>query len=113
MRIIDNKIYIFELKEMAKRMFGNLVKAVIDTEREIIAIDGELHIDLAELLVENGSKSKDLWGINLYPDITGDDWLEFDSLINLKPSLNNRTRGVEDPIIKEKITQIVNKHILK
>ena len=92
---------------MASKMFGNLVKVVVDIEREVVGIDAELHVDLAELLVTQGSVNKDLWGANVYPDGVGDDWLEFDSMINLKPQFNNRSRGVDDPVIREKIIHIL------
>ena len=94
-------------------MFGNLVKAVVDIEKEIMAVDGELHADEMELLVENGSKHQNLWGLNLYPEIETDDWIEFDSMINLKPLSGNRTRGINDPEIKEKVVKIINKLVKK
>jgi len=113
MQIIKNKISIEELKGLALKMFGNLIKAVVDVERKIMAIDGELHSDEERLLIENGSKQQNVWGINLYPEIQGDDWIEFDSMINLRPSQGNRSRGVENPEIKDKIKQIVNDLIIK
>lgn len=113
MKIITNQITIKELKEMAQKMFGNLVKAVVDADKEIMAVDGELHSDEQELLIENGSKYENLWGINIYPDNKSDDWIEFDSMINLKPGLGYRTRGLENSEIKEKIIQIVNNLIKK
>jgi len=90
-------------------MYGNLVKAVVDIEKEIMAVDADLHADEEHLLIENGSDQKDLWGINLYPDLTGGDFIEFDSMINLRPSQNNRTRGVDDPKVRKIIVGIVNK----
>lgn len=97
---------------MAEKMFGSFVKAVVDIEKEIMAIDGELHVDLAKLLVEEGSKNENLWGVNIHPDkVGGDNWIEFDSMINLKPQMNNRTRGVENQEIREKIIKIVKQHI--
>ena len=110
MKIVSDKITLAELETMAKNMYGNLVKAVVDVEREVVAIDGELHIDLAELLVEGGSTNKNLWGVNIYFD-SKDDWLEFDSMINLKPQLGNRTRSVDDPVVREKIKTILKKFI--
>ncbi len=99
---------------MAQRMFGNLVKAVVDVRRSIMALDEELHSDEEALLIENGSVQQDLWGINLYPDFEkGDpDFIEFDSMINLRPSQNNKTRGVDDPAIRAHIIDIVKKWIL-
>ncbi len=113
LKIISGEITIKELEKMTKKMFGNLVKAVVDIEKEIMAVDGELHADEMELLVENGSKHENLWGINFYPEVKTDDWIEFDSMINLKPLLGNRTRGVDNPEIKEKILKIVSKIVKK
>lgn len=115
MKIIDaeNKITLEELKEMAQKMFGNLVKAVVDVEREIIVLDGELHADEEALLLGQGSPQENLWGINIYPQILGDDWVEFDSLINLRPRQGNQSRGVDDPKMRKRILTIVGKLIKK
>ena len=113
MEIITNKISVVKLKEKANRMFGNLIKGVVDIEKEIMAIDGELHADEQALLLENGSKQENLWGINIYPDNSGEDFIEFDSVINIRPSQQNRSRGVDNPEIKKKILQIVSKLIEK
>jgi hypothetical protein len=109
MRIIKDKISIAELKEMSARKFGNLVKAVVDIEKEIMAVDADLHADEEAALLEGGSLQKNLWGINIYPGLTGKDFIEFDSLINLRPSHGNRSRGVDNPEVQEKILAIVNK----
>lgn len=94
---------------MSQKMFGNLVKAVVDIEKEIMAVDADLHADAESLLLEKGSEQNYLWGINLYPEMTGDDFVEFDSMINLRPSQGNRSRGVDDENIRKKIIDIVNK----
>ena len=109
MKIITEKITIAELKEMSGRMFGNLVKAVVDTEKGIMAIDAELHSDEEALMLENGSKQENLWGINLYPELEGEDFVEFDSMINIRPAQNNRSRGVEDEETQKRIIKIVDK----
>jgi len=111
MLIVEKKLSTMDLKTMAAVIFGNLVKAVVDVDQEIIAVDAELHSDLEALLLENGSKQKSLWGINLYPDLQGDDFIEFDSMINVRPSQNNMSRGVEDKQIREKIIQIVSRRV--
>ena len=113
MRIIIEPISKEKLKEIAKERFGNLVKAVVDIEQGIVALGGELHADEEVLLVEQkNSQRQNLWGINLYPDKEGSDFIEFDSVINLKPSFGNRSRGVEDAVIREKIEKVVQKLII-
>lgn len=113
MKIITNPITIAELKDTAKHLFGNLVKAVVDIEKEHMAIDAELHADEEALLLKNGSKQQNLWGINLYPELKGESFIEFDSMINLRPSIGNNSRGIDNPHIRKKISQIVQKLITK
>mgnify|MGYP003396177472 CR=1 FL=1 len=111
MKIITQSVTLNEIKAMAVATFGDLVKAVVDIERELIAVDAELHSDLEALLLEDGSKQKSLWGINLYPEIAGADFVEFDSMINMRPSQGNRSRGIENEEMRKKIIEIVAKRI--
>jgi hypothetical protein len=113
MKIITDEISREELMEMSKKMFGNLVKAVVDIEKGIMAVDADLHADEEALLLENGSAQKDLWGINFYPELTGEDFVEFDSMINLRPAQGNRSRGVDEEATQKKILEITNKLVRK
>ncbi len=110
MRIVDakHKISKNELKKMSDRMFGELVKAVVDVEKEIMVVDADLHADQEKKLLDNGSRQEYLWGINLYPGEEEEYFIEFDSMINLRPSYGNRSRGVDDENIRKKIVEIVN-----
>jgi len=109
----QNKVSLSALKEMAEKMFGNLVKAVVDVEKEVMAIDGELHADEQALLLENGSQQQNIWGINIYPDKQDRNLIELDSVINIRPLQQNRSRGVENKETQRKISEIVNKLIEK
>lgn len=111
MKLITKPITKDQLKKIAKKSFGNLVKAVVDIEKGIMVIDAELHADQESALLQKGSKQTDLWGINLYPDMQNSNWIEFDSMINLRPYQNNLTRGVDNPKIRQKIIEVVNKLI--
>jgi len=113
MKIITKTLSLNELREMAADTFENLIKAVVDINKEIIAVDAELHSDLEALLLKEGSKQKDLWGINLYPQMQSDGFIEFDSLINIRPSQGNRSRGVENREIRQKIISIIAKRIVR
>jgi hypothetical protein len=98
-----------ELNEMAKQQFGDMVKAVVDVEQGIMAIGGELHSDEEAVLLEQGALQKNLWGINLYPERAASEWIEFDSMINVRPSGGNRSRYVERAEIRDAVTTIVNR----
>ena len=111
-KIIKESISKIELSDIAKNQFGDFVKAVVDVGKEVMAIGGELHADLEALLLEQGSRQENLWGINLYPEKSEKEWIVFDSMINIRPSSGNRSRGVEDLKIQEKIKTIVKKLIL-
>ena len=109
-KIIENRISREELKQIAEKQFGDLVKAVVDVKQEIMAIGSELHADGEVVLIEQKrSEREHTWGINLYPEIASDEWIEFDSVINLKPSYGNRSRGVDNPEIQKKIRNVVEK----
>jgi hypothetical protein len=113
MRILETQFTIDELKKIAKDTFGDLVKVVVDVDRELIAIDAELHADLEALLLDNGSLQKNLWGINFYPDLSGDDFVEFDSMINMRPAQGNMSRNIQNELICKQIMMIVNKWVKK
>jgi hypothetical protein len=111
MQILRRALTREQLSEVAEETFGDLVKAVVDVDRELLAVDAELHSDLESLLLEDGSRQKHLWGINLYPAMTGDDFVEFDSMINIRPSQGNRSRGVDRPEVRDKIVRVVRKWV--
>ena len=105
--IIKQKISKEDLKQLAEKRFGDMVKAVVDISRCIMAAGGELHADEEATLLQDGSDQQNLWGINIYPDEPEETWIEFDSMINIRPSQENRSRNVENADIREKIINIV------
>jgi len=107
LKAVEN-ISLAELTEMSERMYGELVKAVVDIERKVVVVDADMHADEESWLLENGSRQSGLWGINLYPEFFGtDDFIEFDSMINLRPTQHNRSRSVEDPETRDKIRVLI------
>ncbi len=106
-QIIKQKISKAALDTIAKEQFVDFVKAVVDAELGVMAIGGELHADEEAVLLEHSSRQQDLWGINLYPKIPTEEWIEFDSMINVRPSQGNRSRNVESPDMRKKIRAIV------
>ena len=96
-----------ELRGLVPGRFRDFVKGVVDVRRGILLIDADMHADQEAALLAEGADQRDLWGINLYPQLEGPDWLEFDSMINLRPSFGNRSRGVDDAAAREAITALV------
>lgn len=99
-----------ELSAMAENMYGTLVKVDVDIAKNIVIVDMGLHADGEAFLMENGSKQNDLWGINLHPaDYGTDDFIEFDSMINIRPSQGNASKNVLDPEIRQQIINLVDR----
>ena len=113
MIILDKPISRAELSELAHNFYEDMIKGVVDVRQQLLALDAELHSDLESMLLEEGSNQEDLWGINLYPEMEGEDFIEFDSLINIRPRQGNRSRDVEDEAIREQIRQVVDKFMIK
>lgn len=111
MTILTQPITKSELCELAKAYFGDMVKGVADVDKGLVALDAELHSDLEAMLLSQGSEQNSLWGFNLYPELEDEDFLEFDSLINIRPAQGNRSRGVEDEHIQQKMKDLMAKWI--
>ena len=111
MFVLNSPISRVQLKEYAANTFGDMIKCVADVDKGLLAIDADLHADLERLLLENGSQQTSLWGFNLYPDETGEDFIEYDSLINIRSWQGNPSRDVLDKDVREKIAGIVNQYI--
>ena len=111
MQILTEKISRQQLKELASNTFVDMIKCVADVNRGLLAVDAELHADLESMLLENGSEQEFLWGFNLYPDETGEDFIEFDSLINIRAWQGNRSRDVENEGVRKQIKELVSKFV--
>ena len=96
-----------DLARMAEEQFGDWIKAVVDVSRGLIAVGGDLHADDQAALLSDGARLRDLWGVNLHPGESGPGWIEFDSMVNVRPRDGNRSRGVEDEQIRARIREVV------
>ncbi len=109
MKVVE-KLSVAELSVMADKMYGTLVKVDVDIAKKIFIVDMGMHADGEAYLMENGSKQKDLWGINLHPaDYGTDDFIEFDSMINIRPSQGNASKDILDVKVRQQIIDLVQK----
>lgn len=111
MKILQTPLSKQELiKESTNFIDENVIKAAVDIKKELLAVDSPMHYDCEQLLLKDGSNQADIWGINLYLDSDDiDDLVEFDSMINIRPAQDNRSRNVENPEIQAKIKAVVSK----
>lgn len=105
--LVGDQISVRELRDAGEELYGDMVKAVVDVEKGVMAIGAELHADEEAFLIERNSRQENLWGINLYTSRPLSDMVEFDSMINIRPRQDNRSRGVEDAQIRERIIAVV------
>ena len=110
-KIINKKITESELQEIAKDFYGEMVKGVVDIEREILAMGGEYHMDANNLLIENESKQQNIWGFNWYFNKEGDERIEYISLINIRPTQGNRTMEMQDKSLRDKMKLIILRYL--
>lgn len=101
--ILTDRIATDDLRTLVERFFEDMVKFVVDVERDVAAVGGELHADAEALLLEDGSRQRNLWGANYYPGRAPDDCIEYTSLINIRPAQGNRSMELEDQGLREKI----------
>ena len=113
MKIIKSQVLLKELWNECESGLTEMIKIVVDVDLEIIAADAEMHADLEELLLENGSKQQNLWGANIYPENKITEMLEYTSFINIRPAQNNRSMEIEDAKLKNIVQSIVKQLILK
>jgi hypothetical protein len=107
MKIINEPSVLQILWENRDVDFAELMKVVVDVERKLLAIDAEMHADLEELLLENGSEQKNLWGANVYPGKNIEDRIEYTSFINIRPNQNNRSMEIVSESIKNTVKEII------
>lgn len=98
----------------AKSKFENLkdqvswhsdyIKGVVDLKNHRLSLGGQLHADGEQLLIQELEvDSEFLWGFNLYPDQN----IEFESLINIKPKLGNKSIVIADENIREAVKKLI------
>lgn len=105
--IVHTTITRAELTGLARSQFGDMIKAAVDVVRAVMAVGGELHADEEAALLDDGSRQADVWRINLYPGEPSPGWIEFDSMINVRPALGNRSREVQDAVLQQSIRDVV------
>jgi len=105
--LLERRIDPAELRRLGER-FEGMVKYVVDVERALVALGGELHADAEEVLLEAGSRQIDLWGANYYPGRGAEDCIEYTSLINIRPAAGNQGMELQDATLREKVREITH-----
>ncbi len=110
-KILRHKTTRSELKKLAEETFVEMIKAVADIRRGVIAVGGELHAEAEEKLLKDGSAQQDVWGFNIYFDGPFAEALEFTSLINIRPRDHNPSLTIQHPEISAKVRELAEKLI--
>ena len=110
-KVISDSISCEQVVTLAGETYGEMVKAVVDVNKEILAIGGELHADAESQLLNEGSEQSGLWGINIYPGKPENERIQYTSMINIRPRQGNRSLEIKDAVLRAKIKRIVDKRI--
>ncbi|OGE80695.1 MAG: hypothetical protein A2826_01160 [Candidatus Doudnabacteria bacterium RIFCSPHIGHO2_01_FULL_43_23] len=108
LKTVKDPITIDEIKQLALDSFIDMVKGAVDIEKAIMVLGGSMHVDAEQALLASGSTQDDIWGINIYPDKSPEDRIQYESLINIRPRQNNQSMEIQDPVLRGKIAEIVN-----
>ncbi len=110
-QILEKPVSMDYVRELAVEWYGTMIKGTVDIAKNKVAIGGKYHVESCELLVEGGGDHTNVWGFNIRFEEDQNGILEFDSLVNIKPSLGNKSRSVENPEIIKKATEIIHSWI--
>ncbi len=110
-KIVEDKVSLQELREIAEEFYVTMAKGVVDIKKEIVAFGGEYHADANEVIIENGSRQNDVWGFNIYVDRPRASWIEYISLINIRPQAGNSEMEIQDTAIRDKMRTIISSKI--
>jgi len=104
--IVERRIEPAELTRLVLLHFEDMVKFVVDVERRMAAVGGELHADAEQILLQAGSRQTDLWGANYYPGRGPEECIEYTSLINIRPAQGNRSMLIADSGLRARVREI-------
>ncbi len=94
-----------QLHEMME-MLETYIKLAVDIERGILAGGGAMHADCEAALLEDGSQQEFIWGADWNPETQE---VTFESLINIRPSQNNRSLELQDLELRTKVERVTRK----
>ncbi len=100
--LLQEKASAAEMNEMLAR-YESMIKIVVDVRRRVVSGGGEIPADCETTLLEDGSEQDDLWGANWYPS---EQRIEFESLINIRPRLGNRSILIQNEELRRQVESI-------
>lgn len=100
--LLKEKAVSAQIQDMLKEYDG-MIKIVVDIRRRILSGGGEMHADCESVLLDDGSEQDDLWGANWYPN---EQRIEFESLINIRPRLGNRSILIQDENLRRQVESV-------
>lgn len=95
--------------EQASQDLAGYIKVVVDVEKEILTAGGMKHVEGEQLLLKHDSNQENLWGGGF--DVETEE-IDYDSMINIRPSQGNSSRQVMDEAIREKMDTTIKKLLL-
>jgi len=104
--LVGSRLAPAELRRLVDLYFEDMVKYVVDVERGVAAVGGEMHADAEQALLDDGSRQRDIWGANYYPGRGPEECIEYTALINIRPAQGNRSMEIQDPAVRERVRRL-------
>lgn len=103
LQILRTKATKEKIKSAAVDLQG-YIKIVVDIDRKILSAGGERHVDGEQMLLTDGSHQQNLWGGGFDTDSKE---IDYNSMINLRPSDQNPSREILSAEIRQSFDTIV------
>ena len=101
--VITKKATKDEIDKMAEDLMG-FIKVVVDIERGILVGGGQRHVEGEQKLLQEGSKQENLWGGGFDTETKE---IDYNSMINLRPSQSNPSRDILSLEIRKIFDKII------
>jgi len=109
--IVRDSMRLSDIKILTDFWDKTMIKGVVDVNRNVVALGGQWHTDANTVLLGDGSKQEDVWGLKIYPREKGDAVLEYISHINIRPTQNNTSMEIESDELRSLMKKIVSELI--
>lgn len=98
MIITKSEPFTYDEIEKLRERFGEYIKTVIDIHRNICSAGCDRHVESEQMLLETGSKQRNLWGggVDVATKTT-----DCNSFINIRPSQNNTSNEIQDSRVRK------------
>lgn len=86
-----------------REQFDTYIKTVIDVKKKICSAGCDRHFESEKILLDKGSKQKDLWGggIDINTQV-----IDCNAFINIRPQQGNTSNEIQDSAVRKEFERL-------